>query len=134
MTPKKADDRPETVPITLRVPAQFVETAEEVAKLMSSTGVEVSPTDAMRAAMMRGFEVIAQESPGTFYISAYDGARTTCIFGIEYSQEGAIARGEALARQHTGGKWTIFRVYREGERKKPLKVIFVKDGGRRGNG
>ncbi len=130
MAAKKTDDKPETVPITLRVPAHFVQTAEDVAKLMSSTGLDVSPTDAMRAAMLRGFEAIVEDNKKAFFVSAWDGARTTCLFAIAYTEADAIARGEQLARQHEGGKWTVFRVYGEGERKKPIKTVMVKDGGK----
>lgn len=125
MSPKRIDNAGgETVPITLRVPTHFTAKAEEIAKLISTSGFEATPQDAMRAAMERGFEELAAEL-GPFRVSAWDGARTTCLFGIGYTKEQAVAYAKQLAGQHAGGRWTVFRVFQQGEFRKPTFVAHV---------
>ena len=49
------------VSLTLRVPADWREEADRIAKMISPGGVEMSRSDAFRAAIARGFEAIRAE-------------------------------------------------------------------------
>ncbi len=51
----------DSVQIAIRVPADWLKEAEEVAALLSKPGFQASRTDAFRAAMARGFEVLKAE-------------------------------------------------------------------------
>jgi len=51
-----------SVQIAIRVPAEWLTEADEIAKLVSRPGLEASRTDAFRAAIARGFQAIREES------------------------------------------------------------------------
>lgn len=51
----------DTVQIALRVPTSWQTEADELAELLSRPGVVASRSDAYRAAMARGFEVLRAE-------------------------------------------------------------------------
>lgn len=51
----------DSVQIAIRVPSSWLPQAEQLAKLISRPGFEASKTDAFRAAMARGFEVMIAE-------------------------------------------------------------------------
>lgn len=50
-----------SVQIAIRVPAEWLTEADAIAKLISRPGFQASRTDAFRAAVARGFEVIKEE-------------------------------------------------------------------------
>lgn len=50
------------IQIAIRVPQEWIAEADEVAKIISSPGFQASRTDAFRAAIARGFEVIKQDA------------------------------------------------------------------------
>lgn len=50
-----------TIQITIRVPKDWPGRAERLAPLLSRPGMEVRPTDALRAALARGFEILERE-------------------------------------------------------------------------
>jgi hypothetical protein len=50
------------VQIAVRVPRDWLALADEIARLISRPGFEASRTDAFRAAMARGFEVLRAEA------------------------------------------------------------------------
>jgi len=52
----------DSVQIAIRVPKDWLATADEIAKGISRPGFEASRTDAFRAAIARGFEVLREES------------------------------------------------------------------------
>jgi hypothetical protein len=56
--------RPPTdaIQIALRVPKKWLDEADQIAKLISRPGFEASRTDAFRAAIARGFEVMKTEA------------------------------------------------------------------------
>lgn len=51
--------------IAIRVPAAWLREADEIAKLLSRPGIDASRTDAFRAAIAKGFEVIRAEHTAT---------------------------------------------------------------------
>jgi hypothetical protein len=51
----------DTVQITFRIPSAWPGEADEIAKLLSRPGMPASRTDAIRAAIAKGFEVIRAE-------------------------------------------------------------------------
>ena len=51
----------DTVQIALRVPTPWQTEADQLAKLLSRPGINASRSDAYRAAMARGFEVLRAE-------------------------------------------------------------------------
>ena len=52
----------DAVQIAIRVPKAWLAQADEVAKLISRPGFEASRTDAFRAAIARGFDVLKREA------------------------------------------------------------------------
>lgn len=52
----------DSVQIAIRVPKSWLEDADEIAHAISRPGFEASRTDAFRAAIARGFEVLRAES------------------------------------------------------------------------
>ena len=52
----------DAVQIALRVPKPWLSEADEIAKAISRPGFEASRTDAFRAAIARGFEVLRAEA------------------------------------------------------------------------
>jgi hypothetical protein len=61
---KGAMPRPpsDAVQIAIRVPKAWLTEADEIAKIISRPGFEASRTDAFRAAIARGFEVMKREA------------------------------------------------------------------------
>lgn len=51
-----------SVQVALRIPAEWVAEADEVAKLISRPGFQAARADAFRAAMAKGFEVLRAEA------------------------------------------------------------------------
>jgi len=51
----------DSVQIAIRVPKDWLEDADEIATLISRPGFEASRTDAFRAAIAKGFEVLRAE-------------------------------------------------------------------------
>jgi len=51
----------DTVQIAIRVPREWLATADELAKQISRPGVTMSRTDAFRAAIAAGFDVLAEK-------------------------------------------------------------------------
>jgi hypothetical protein len=51
----------DSVQITARVPPVWLDEADELARAMSQPGVTVTRTDAFRAAIARGLEVLREE-------------------------------------------------------------------------
>jgi hypothetical protein len=52
----------DSVQIAIRIPKEWTVAADEVAKLISRPGFQASRTDAFRAAIARGFEVLRAEA------------------------------------------------------------------------
>ena len=52
----------DAVQIALRVPKPWLSEADEIARMISRPGFEASRTDAFRAAIARGFEVLRVEA------------------------------------------------------------------------
>lgn len=52
----------DSVQIAIRVPAEWLKEADEIATLISRPGFMASRTDAFRAAVARGFEVLRVEA------------------------------------------------------------------------
>jgi hypothetical protein len=50
-----------TVQITMRIPRDWLHFADQLAKRLSRPGLEVSRTDAMRAAIAAGFNALSSE-------------------------------------------------------------------------
>lgn len=125
MAPRKPAD---TTQVTLRVPKHLLEEAEMVAKLISTTGFEASASDAMRAAMARGFGEIAREQ-SPFFVQGWDGVRSTRLFHITNDAKDASTKARELARTHAGDRWTVFRVYGKGKAD-PIDEVAVAEPGK----
>lgn len=54
-----------SVQIAIRVPAEWLAEADEIAKIVSRPGLEASRTDAFRAAIARGFQAIRDDAAVT---------------------------------------------------------------------
>lgn len=50
------------VQTAIRMPSAWLKEAEDIAKLLSRPGIEVSRSEAFRAAIARGFEAIRAEA------------------------------------------------------------------------
>jgi hypothetical protein len=53
-----------SVQVALRIPAEWISEADEIAKLISRPGFQAARADAFRAAMARGFEALRAEAKG----------------------------------------------------------------------
>ena len=116
----------DTEQITIRIPKQMLEQAEIVAKLISSTGFEANRIDAIRAAIARGFDVIARER-GPFRVQAYDGVNSTCLYDVLPTLAEAVDRANALAKGFSvepKSRWSTVRVI-ELNADEPIKHVFV---------
>jgi hypothetical protein len=51
----------DSVQVAIRIPAGWIAEADELAQKLSRPGLEISRTDAIRAAIARGFEVLREE-------------------------------------------------------------------------
>jgi predicted DNA-binding protein len=61
----------------------------------------------------------------SFWISAWNGSDTRCIFWVGASLADALTEAKRLAVHHEGDQWTVFRVYEQG-REEPVHVEPVK--------
>src|SRR4051812_8152059 len=101
------------VQIAIRVPVEWLERADEIARLISKPGFGASRTDGFRAAIARGFEVIEGDAGGD-----RAGATMVTVDGERYRLERASssdqweiwrnrdgARVAVLARPRRGGEY-----------------------------
>jgi hypothetical protein len=118
----------DTVQITFRIPSHWLHQADAVATVLSRHGMEATRTDAFREAIARGMEEIIKDASATQYrVQAWDGRHTTCLFWFGRDEKTAIDTAEELARQHTNGRWTIFRVFK-GDEHEPMFEKLVGQG------
>jgi hypothetical protein len=104
----------DTVQVTFRIPSHWLKEADAVAMVLSRHGMEATRTDAFREAIARGFkEIIKEASASQYRVSAWDGIRTTCLFWFGKEERDAVDAALRYAKDNRGGKWTIFRVYKD---------------------
>lgn len=51
-----------SVQLAIRIPAEWLAEADEIAKLISTPGVDMTRSDAFRAAIARGFAILKAEA------------------------------------------------------------------------
>jgi hypothetical protein len=121
----------DTVQVTFRIPSDWLHQADALAATMSLFGTQATRTDAFREAMARGFRALEEDAKRNshYRVSAYDGRNHFCLFWFGADRDAAIAETKRLAKEHAGGKWTVFRAY-EGDDDEPFHREMVKDGGR----
>lgn len=61
--PSKSHQRTDTIQISMRVPPAWLETAEQIALSLSRPGLEITRTEAFRAALAFGLEHMAAKAP-----------------------------------------------------------------------
>lgn len=122
----------DTVQVTFRIPSDWIAQADALASTLSVFGVQATRTDAFREAMARGFKALEEDATreSRFRVSAYDGRNHFCLFWFGADRDAAVTEAKRLAKEHAGGKWTVFRVY-DGDDEKPFHHELVKDGGKR---
>jgi hypothetical protein len=87
----------------------------------------VTAANAVRQLIKEASERAAETQ---YRVSAWDGMKTTCLFWFGPDEDMAIARANELARAHAGDRWTVFRVFRGGERE-PFHRASVAEAKRR---
>lgn len=88
----------------------------------------VSSAQMVRELIKREAEGLGKENH--YRVSAWDGMHTTCLFWFGGDREEAVAVAKQLAKQHEGGRWTVFRAYR-GDEHEPFFRQSVTDAHKR---